>query len=291
MRVPFCIVDVFAEEKWAGNQLAVVHDAADLEGEAMQRIARETNFSETTFVTGERDGGFEVRIFTPSAEIPFAGHPTLGTAWVLRHELLPELRDHLVLQLGIGAVPVRFEQESEAEVAWMSPGAPELGRTLEAAPLAEVLDVEADDLHPDLPVREARIGIPFTLVPLRRLDAVRKARFRLERYEALEKKDVPPMFFVFCIEAEDSRNQIHARMFAPSAGVPEDPATGSANACLAAYLLEHQVLGEGPVRVRVEQGVEMGRPSLLRLRASREGGAVRVEVGGRVFLSARGELV
>lgn len=291
MRHPFSIVDVFAEEKWAGNQLAVVHDAADLSVEAMQRIARETNFSETTFMTGERDGGFEVRIFTPTSEIPFAGHPTLGTAWVLRHELLAEPRDCVRLHLGIGEVPVRFEQESDAEVAWMSPGAPELGRVLEGAPLADVLDVDAGQLHPDLPAREVRIGIPFTLVPLRGLAAVRRARFLTERYESLEQRDVPPMFFVFCPEAEDPHNQLHARMFAPSAGVPEDPATGSANACLAAYLLEQRGPGGGPLLARVEQGVEMGRPSLLRLRARRDRGQVRVEVGGRVFLSARGELV
>jgi trans-2,3-dihydro-3-hydroxyanthranilate isomerase len=290
MRQPFWIVDVFAEEKWAGNQLAVVCDAGGLKDEVMQRIARETNFSETTFVTGERDGGFEVRIFTPSDEIPFAGHPTLGTAWVLRHERLAEPTERVLLHLGIGEVPVRFEQESELEVAWMEPGAPELGRTLDGGPLAEVLGVGADDLHPDLPVREVRIGIPFTFVPLRGLGAVRRARFLAERYERLAHEDVPPMFFVFCPEAEGPGNQIHARMFAPTAGVPEDPATGSANACLAAYLLEHRVLGDGPVRARVEQGVEMGRPSLLRLRASREEGRVRVEVGGRVFLSARGEL-
>lgn len=291
MRYPFWIVDVFAEDKWAGNQLAVVGEAGDLHAAQMQSIARETNFSETTFVTGERDGGFEVRIFTPRSEIPFAGHPTLGTAWVLRHELLAEPRDRVVLHLGIGEVPVRFEQESESEVVWMDPGAPELARVLEADRFAEILDVDVDDLHPDLPAREVRIGISFTLVPLRRAEAVRKARFRLERFEALREKDFPPMFFVFAPEAEDPRNQIHARMFAPSAGVHEDPATGSANACLAAYLLEHRVLGEGPVRARVEQGVEMGRPSLLRLRASRGGDGVLVEVGGRVFLSVRGELV
>jgi trans-2,3-dihydro-3-hydroxyanthranilate isomerase len=288
MRQPFWIVDVFAEEKWAGNQLAVVCDAAGLKDEVMQRIARETNFSETTFVTGERDGGFEVRIFTPTKEIPFAGHPTLGTAWVLRHERLAEPREQIVLHLGIGAVPVSFEQESEVEVVWMNPGAPELGRTLEGEPIVEMLGLEPGDLHPRLPLQEARIGIPFILVPLRGLGAAARARVRSERIGGLVNEDVG--FFVFCPEAEDPINQIHARMFFPTAGVPEDPATGSANACLAAYLLEHRVLGDGPVRARVEQGVEMGRPSLLRLRASREGGRVRVEVGGRVFLSARGEL-
>jgi trans-2,3-dihydro-3-hydroxyanthranilate isomerase len=291
MRQPFCIVDVFAEEKWAGNQLAVVHDAADLPPDAMQRIARETNFSETTFVTAERDGGFEVRIFTPVAEIPFAGHPTLGTAWVLRHEVMAEPRDQIVLHLGIGEVPVRFEQEAEGEVAWMEPGEPELGVRFDGGPIASVLGLDPEDLHPRLPVQEARIGIPFTLLPLQNLQAVRAAQFRLDRYEALEKKEFPPQFFLFCLDAEDARNQIHARMFASTVGVPEDPATGSANSCLAAYLLEHGVLGEGPVRARVEQGVEMGRPSLLRLHARREGDEVRVEVGGRVFLSARGELV
>ncbi len=291
VRQPFCIVDVFAEEKWAGNQLAVVLDAGGLDDRSMQRIARETNFSETTFVVGERAGGFEVRIFTPAAEIPFAGHPTLGTAWVLRHERLAEPAERVALQLGIGEVPVRFEQQGDVELGWLDPGAPELGGELDAAPLAEVLGLDAADLHPELPAREVRIGIPFTFVPLRGLDAVRRARFSLERYEASTAAAAPPMFFVFSTETDDPDNQVHARMFAPGAGVPEDPATGSANACLAAYLLEHRVLGEGAVRARVEQGVEMGRPSLLRLRAEQGPSGIRVEVGGRVFLSARGELL
>jgi trans-2,3-dihydro-3-hydroxyanthranilate isomerase len=290
----FYIVDVFAEEKYAGNPLGVVVDAAGIPSEQMQRIALEMNYSETTFISGaaERDGGWDVRIFTPVAEIPFAGHPTLGTATVIREELLDEPADRVVLHLGIGDVPVTFDDADGPGVqAWMLPPSPQFGPTLSADLVAPILGLDPEEIDPRFPIQQLSTGIAITLVPLRSLDAVKRASYRLEAVRGLDEAEAVRLLFLFCAETEHPENQIHARMFAPLDGVPEDPATGSANACLAAYLVAHRYLAEDRVRARVEQGYEMGRPSLLRIRAHEEGGTIRVRVGGRVIFVARGELL
>jgi trans-2,3-dihydro-3-hydroxyanthranilate isomerase len=290
------IVDVFAEEKWVGNQLAVVADIEGLDTATMQRVAREMNYSETTFIESDRarDAAWPVRIFTPTAELPFAGHPTLGTAVVIRQELCgkPEPEAELVLALGVGNVPVRFEaDEGPGTLAWMEPPTPELGPSFPRDLGARLLGLDAGDIDPDHPVERASVGISFLMVPVRSLDAVRRARYRAELLPELRERGAPSAVFVFAPETCSPENQIHARMFGPEEGVAEDPATGSANTCLGAWLLEHAWLGPGEVNVRVEQGYEIGRPSLLRVSARHEVGRVRVSVGGRVIFSARGELL
>lgn len=288
------IVDVFAEARYAGNQLAVIVDAGDLTTAEMQQIARETNFSETTFLTSTapHDGGYAVRIFTPGAELPFAGHPTLGTAWVIRNFVASPPPSEVTLQLGVGPTPVRFAPRPDgAELAWMRPRYPTFGRRFDRAPFAELLGLEPDDCDPRFPVEEVSIGVDFTFVPLKTLAAVRRARFRMDRYEQLAGLGLPPAIFLFCPEAESPAHQIHARMFAGALGVGEDPATGSANAGLAAWILRHGYLEGDSLDVRVEQGYEIGRPSLLYLRAERRGEQAEIEVGGRVLLSLTGELV
>jgi len=293
----FCIVDVFAEVKYAGNPLAVVLDGADIPSEQMQRIALEMNYSETTFITGagERDGGWDVRIFTPATEIPFAGHPTLGTAAVIRRELLGRPAERIVLHLGVGDVPVSFDAADPSDAngvqARMVAPVPQLGPTHPPERVARVLGLDPAEIDARFPVQEVSIGIAITLVPLRSLDAVKRALYRTEVVRSLEQADFARLLFFFCAETEHPENQIHARMFAPLDGVPEDPATGSANACLAAYLVTHGYFGPGPLEARVEQGYEMGRPSLLHIAGREEGGAIRVEVGGRVIPVARGELL
>jgi trans-2,3-dihydro-3-hydroxyanthranilate isomerase len=289
---PIYIVDVFAEERYAGNPLAVVTGAGDLESHTMQRIARETNFSETTFVTHEapRDGAWDVRIFTPQAEIPFAGHPTLGTAWVLRHELARGAGAHVVLRLGVGEVAVRFGEEAGRELLWMRAPTPSLGPVHAREPVAELLDLVPEELDPRLPVQEVSAGLDFTFVPVRSLASLARARVRVDRLERAEKLDFPPFFYLVCAESHPSGGDLAVRFFAPTVGVPEDPATGSACACLGAYLLEHRVLGRGAVDVRVAQGEAIGRPSLLWLRAERGEGTSRIDVGGRVVPTVRGEL-
>jgi trans-2,3-dihydro-3-hydroxyanthranilate isomerase len=289
----FHIVDVFAEEKYAGNQLAVVPAAGNLSPAIMQQIANEMHFSETTFITATTVPGavWKVRIFTPATEVPFAGHPTLGTAWVIRHELLGTGVDSLTLDLPIGRVPVHFAPEPNGrEMVWMQPREPIFGDEFPASPIAAALGLGEDDIDRRAPVQAVSAGIPFALIPLRTLAAVRRARF--DRSAARRLADAHPRaWFLFAAETYDPANQLNARMFADDFGVPEDPATGSAAACLGAYLARHRYFGDTDIDVRIEQGFEIGRPSLLRVRAQAAVEGFQVQVGGRVIPVARGELL
>ncbi len=293
-RHPFHILDVFAEAKYAGNQLAVILNAADLSSEEMQRIARETNFSETTFVLSDeaREGGFDVRIFTPAAEVPFAGHPTIGTAWVIRRERMKPATDEVTLNLGVGPIRVTFETDAAGiERAFLHQVAPEFGEVFDAASVAGLFGLETGDIDERFPVQAVAMGIEFLMVPLRTMAALRRAKYSGERCAKLGIPDLPKLFHLFCPETHAPENDLCARMFGEAYGVPEDPATGSANACLAGYLLRHECLGPGPLDLRVEQGLEIGRPSLLLVRGRKEGNGMRISVGGRVIMTARGELV
>jgi trans-2,3-dihydro-3-hydroxyanthranilate isomerase len=289
MTHPFYIVDVFSESKYAGNQLAVVRHAVDLSTKEMQSIARETNFAETTFILSDepRNGGYDVRIFTPAAEIPFAGHPTLGTAFVIQREILGKEVPTLTLNLGVGPIPVTFH----GDILWMKQIAPTFGKMCSPAEVAPVLNLEPDDFDSRFPIQEVSTGLPFLLIPLKNLDAVRRARVNLDRLKDLIAPLEAKMLFLFSPETYHPENQINARMFGDEFGVTEDPATGSANGCLAGYLVKYQYLSTKSIDIRVEQGYEIKRPSLLLLRAAEQDGVIDVNVGGQVFFVARGELV
>jgi trans-2,3-dihydro-3-hydroxyanthranilate isomerase len=289
----FYILDVFAQEKYAGNQLAVIADAAKLSIKEMQQIANEMHFSETTFILSdqERNGGFDVRIFTPMTEVPFAGHPTLGTAYVIRQFIGPKKTNKVVLNLKVGQIPVVFEENSNGkEILWMTQAVPTFGKTFTIAQFAPILGIEALDFESKFPIQEVSTGLPFIVVALKTLDAVERAKVNLEARLKLLKEN-PSGILVFCPQSCNPENDLHARVFVDAFGVPEDPATGSGNGCLAAYLLEYKYYGGQEVDVRVEQGYEIDRPSLLRLKAQSENGNIRVQVGGQVLLVAKGELV
>lgn len=284
----FYIVDVFAEQKYAGNQLAVVRGTADLTDDRMQSIAAEMNYSETTFVLSdeERDGGYDVRIFTPEYEVPFAGHPTLGTAHVIGREIVGRSVERVTLNLKAGRIPVTL-----GEVSWMQQLPPAFGETLDPTRLSRVLGLARDDLGGRYPVQEVSTGLPAIVVPLNDLDALERCRVDREQYfelvEGMEAKNV----FVFCPEPHEEGNDLAARMFADYYGVPEDPATGSAAGCLGGYLVEHGYFGKDSIDVRLEQGYEIGRPSLLYLRAEKGEDEIGVSVDGKVQMVARGELL
>jgi trans-2,3-dihydro-3-hydroxyanthranilate isomerase len=283
----FYILDVFAEEKYAGNQLAVVRGGADLSEEVLQKIALEMNYSETTFVLSDEEtgGGYDVRIFTPGGEVPFAGHPTLGTAYVIRHEILAQPVDRIILNLKAGKVPVTF-----GDVIWMRQLAPTFGTTLDPTLTAQVLNLQTPDVDDRFPVQEVSTGLPALIVPLENLDSLQRCKVDWERY--LELAGPGKNLYVFCPESHaNGPGDLSARMFGNDLGVPEDPATGSAAGCLAGYLVEHRYLGTDPVNVRVEQGYEIRRPSLLYLQAEREGEGTSVHVGGKVQMVARGALI
>jgi trans-2,3-dihydro-3-hydroxyanthranilate isomerase len=283
----FYILDVFAEEKYAGNQLAVVRGGADLSEEVLQKIALEMNYSETTFVLSDEEtgGGYDVRIFTPGGEVPFAGHPTLGTAYVIRHEILAHPVDRIILNLKAGKIPVTF-----GDVIWMRQLAPTFGTTLDPTLTAQVLNLQTTDVDDRFPVQEVSTGLPALIVPLENLDSLQRCKVDWERY--LELAGPGKNLYVFCPESHaNGPGDLSARMFGNDLGVPEDPATGSAAGCLAGYLVEHRYLGTDPVNVRVEQGYEIRRPSLLYLQAEREGEETSVHVGGKVQMVARGVLI
>jgi trans-2,3-dihydro-3-hydroxyanthranilate isomerase len=281
----FYIVDVFAEERYAGNQLAVIRGGADLSDETLGKIALEMNYSETTFVlSDEESGGYDVRIFTPGAELPFAGHPTLGAAYVIRHEILAQPVDRITLNLKAGRIPVTF-----GDVLWMRQLPPTFGPTLDPAPTAQALNLEMMALDDRFPVQEVSTGLPAIIVPLENLDTLQRCQVDWERY--VELAGPGKNLYVFCPEPHaDGPGDLSARMFANDLGVPEDPATGSAAGCLAGYLVEHRYFGTDSIDVRVEQGYEIRRPSLLYLRAEKEGDETIVHVGCKVQMVAKGEL-
>jgi trans-2,3-dihydro-3-hydroxyanthranilate isomerase len=258
----------------------------------MQRIAREFGFSETTFVVSEPTADeVSVRIFTPAVELPFAGHPTLGTAWVVREQLAPARPSALVLALGVGRVPVAFEAEAGGnEVAWLTAPPITLGRTIAPERIAPALGLATAELATDLPVQHMLAGIEFVHVPLVSAAAVARARLDPSPFAALAAEGFPCHVYLFAPEVGVRGVDLHARMLLHDGTVREDPATGSATALLGAYLRAHGGYGER-FALRIAQGVEMGRPSLLRLEVTGPAAAATIRVGGRVLESARGELL
>lgn len=290
----FYIVDVFAEEKYAGNQLAVLRDTKSLTDIEMQKIAREMNFSETTFILSEepREGGYDVRIFTPKAELPFAGHPTLGTAFVIQQEIITNSVDKVILNLKVGQIPVELNYtDNRVDYLWMRQIAPTFGPTHEKEQFAEMLGLASDDISDQFPIQEVSTGVFCFIAPLKSLDAVKKARVSTEKFFKFIEQTQSKAVLVFSPETYDQGNDLNVRFFADYLGVPEDPATGSANGCLAAYLVKHKYFGKEEIDIRVEQGYEIERPSLLLLRAKNDSGEIEVNVGGKVILVADGEFV
>jgi trans-2,3-dihydro-3-hydroxyanthranilate isomerase len=286
----FYLVDVFAQEKFAGNQLAVFMDAGALPVEKMQQIANEMHFSETTFVTSrqKRSGGYDVRIFTPFNELPFAGHPTLGTAYIIKRFLASEGEREVVLNLKAGQIPVTFEKQTK-EVLWMKQLPPSFGKTFEAAQLAEVLQLTEADFDSRFPIQEVSTGMPFIIVPLKTLNAVKRASVNLTHLRKMA-DEVHGGILVFSPETVHVGNDLHVRVFVDLYGIPEDPATGSGNGCLAGYLSRYRYFGSDKVSAKVEQGYEIRRPSLLFLKAEAKDDGIQVEVGGQAFLIGHGQL-
>lgn len=277
MKKPFFITEVFAEAPYGGNQLATVMAAGDLPEAVFQPIARAFNFAETTFMMGgDASAGFDVRIFTPTTELPFAGHPTLGSAFLARREFAPEATQ-IDLNLGVGKITVTFGAD---DVIWMRQRAPEFGVVVAADEVAARLGTGVDSLHGELPCQLVSTGLEFVVAPVTSLMALRSL---------VPSPDLPWPVIAFCQEPYETGQHIAARMFASGLGVVEDAATGSANGCLAAYLARHRVLGDHDIDVRVGQGYEIDRPSQLYLRARDLEETFEVNVGGRVRLAAEGE--
>ncbi|HEY9692105.1 MAG TPA: PhzF family phenazine biosynthesis protein [Oculatellaceae cyanobacterium] len=289
----FFIVDVFAVDKYTGNQLAVFFDN-NLSDAEMQRIAKEMNYSETTFITSTemQDGGYNVRIFTPEQELPFAGHPTLGTAYIIQQEIIKQQVDSIILNLKIGQIPVTPHYiNDEIDILWMQQKQATFHRILEPEALAPVLNLNIEEIDHKFPIQEVSTGVPFIIVPIKNHAALKQIKVNKDKYFELIEKTEAKALLVFCPETNHQENDLSVRMFADYLGVPEDPATGSANGCLAGYLVEHSYFGKEIIDIRVEQGYEIGRPSLLLLKAEKQADQIKVEVGGKVVMVAKGEFV
>ena len=291
MRYDYLTCDVFTDRHFGGNPLAVLPDAAGLETAAMQAIAAEFNYSETTFVLPPSDPGHlaRVRIFTPRAEMPFAGHPTVGTALVLVWLGRTPPSGEFVLEEQAGPVPVRLKRDDADAMSaeFRAPSAPTHGPPIDAGGIANSLGLTLDDLVTDsgLP-RAASCGAPFLLVEL-------AGRAALARASLTGVAGLPAVAAegVFLFARDGGEVDLRARMFAPGHGIPEDPATGSAAAALAGFLAGRPGLADGWHGWKIAQGVEMGRPSLIRTRARRQDGQVtEVRVGGGAVPVAKGTI-
>ncbi len=290
MELTYYTLDVFTDRIFGGNPLAVVVDPPELSSELMQRITREFNYSETVFVLPpSRPGAHRrVRIFTPGRELPFAGHPTIGTALLLA-ELGAGSGGEIVLEEPVGNVRVTISRSASgpAYAELTVPGKPEL-RKLATAPavIASVVGVSPGELAvPAEGLTAASCGVPFVMVPVRSPAALAGAEASTAKWQEHLADQWARELYLFCEE----RDGIRARMFAPGMGIPEDPATGAAAAALAAYLAAQHPDGE--YRRTIQQGVEMGRPSSLQISWEKQGGEIRaVRVGGTAVRVAAGTL-
>ena len=276
MRIPFRLVDVFADAPFGGNQLCVVPETpADLDSATMQALALEIGFSETTFVTAVHPDGYDVRIFTPEDELPFAGHPTLGTAFTMARE--GRIPTDAVQRCGAGDIPVQIDVA--AGMASMRQLSPEVGREVDdRLAVAAAAGLEPEELVDSLPIVPISTGIPHTMVPVRDDEALRHAVRDDRRCADVCARADAESLYLFAIRGD---GDVRARMFDKGAMIGEDPATGSAAGPLGAYLAVHGLI-ETPGSVVVAQGEQVGRPSFLRVSVDRDGDRWVVDVAGGV---------
>jgi len=283
-------VDVFTKNRLEGNALAVVTDATGLIDEEMQALSKETNLSETTFVfprdaATEKSRGVRVRIFTVAEELPFAGHPTLGTAFVLRGGSgTPEI----LLDLNVGSVPVCYEDTpGQPSFGEMRQRDPEFGARHDAETIARVTGLALKDIDTSVPIESVSTGLSYTIVPIKSLAALQNLRIDLHAGAEYLQKSGGKFFYFVSRETLNPAARLHARMLFYNG---EDPATGSAGGCAAAWMAAHAIAAPNE-RVMIEQGVEMKRPSEIFVRANRDAGVVNnVRVGGNCIEVMRGEV-
>jgi trans-2,3-dihydro-3-hydroxyanthranilate isomerase len=289
----FYIVDVFAEKKYGGNQLAVIKVSDKLSTEEMQSIAFEFNFSETTFIISEDNNNhlYDVRIFTPREEIPFAGHPTLGTSFIIQHEILKKKVFEISLNLKAGKIPVELVYKNdELDILWMKQLEPTFGEVYSIDIISKILGINKNEIDDNFPIQAVSTGLPGIIVPLKTLDSVKKSRINKELYFDFIKDKEAKSIFIFAPETYSKENNINVRDFGDYYGIPEDPSTGSINGCLAGYLVKHSYFGKDNINIRVEQGYEINRPSLLYLKSYIDKGSINIFVGGRVIKIGEGFL-
>ena len=283
----YYITDVFSVGKYSGNQLATFILDQEIETETMQKIAQEVNYSETTFLNPEKQkyGRYEVRIFTPKAEVDFAGHPTLGTAYILKEFIEAKSKRVIKLNLKVGEIDVELKNH----MYWMKQVQPEFGDAVDPKLVAEMLNLELKDIDQDFPVQGVTTGLPFTIVPLMNKVALLKSRLNMDVYNEYIKTTWAKGIMLFCRGGYTALQDLSTRVFVPWLGITEDPATGSSTGCLAAWLLKNKFYGTSFINIACGQGYEINRPSELHIEASIEKGNYDINVGGDVEFIAQGE--
>ena len=292
----YYICDVFTDSRFSGNQLAVIPKASGLNDKQMQKIAREFNFSETTFVF-PTDSSFNrnVRIFTPYEELPFAGHPNIGTAFILANDPdSKDIRAPAILKFDELAGPVEvkifYDEKNALTCELKAPERFSFGKSVSVSEIAEILSLDESDINVNthMPI-EASVGLKFTIINLNSIDALRRVSINPLKLNAL--KDFEVSTSVHCYYLDKNTQSINARMFAPDLGVREDPATGSANCALAGLLGHLEEIEAGAFSWAINQGIEMGRPSRLNARVLKAGGEVTdVWIAGNSILVSEGEI-
>jgi trans-2,3-dihydro-3-hydroxyanthranilate isomerase len=298
MPLSYLHYDVFTNDPLAGNQLAVFPEVRGLNTARMQRIAREMNFSESTFIFAPEQPGTDVRmrIFTPYVEMPMAGHPTIGSTFALAHTgVIPYGAHRFVFGLNVGPTPVDLEwKDSVLAFAWMTQLRPTFGPPIEArAAVAAAIGLSENDLVPDLPVQEITCGTPFVFVALRDRGTVDRASGDLASFKKLPHGVAQMPIFLFAVDPDSSGASVYSRMFAPDFGIIEDPATGGASGPLGCFLVQHGLVsGQAAKEIVSYQGVAMGRPSRIHIAIGGRPNAITdVKVGGEAVLVGRGEIV
>jgi trans-2,3-dihydro-3-hydroxyanthranilate isomerase len=293
----YVTLDVFTDRPFGGNQLAVFLDATGIPESALLDITREFNYSETTFCYPPTDKAntARVRIFTPGAEVPFAGHPTVGTAIALHAKRAQGSFDSkLVLEEGVGPVPVIVRADGAAPFAQFSVAKlPELGPPVPTRnTLADILSIDSDDIVSGSSAPQAiSCGLPFLMVGVKSLKALGRARVSFDKWDTTMRSSWAPDLFVFAADTDSGPTNYRARCFVPSMSVPEDPATGSANACFAGFLAARSPERTGTLTWTVMQGVEMGRPSRIEIEADKLDGVISaIRVGGHAVFMMEGTI-
>jgi trans-2,3-dihydro-3-hydroxyanthranilate isomerase len=292
----YVTLDVFTDRPFGGNQLAVFPDATGIPEDQLLAITREFNYSETTFCYPPRDPAHaaRVRIFTPGSEVPFAGHPTVGTAIALHARgSTPDAEATLVLEEGVGPISVTVRPGAASFAQFSVAKLPETGPPVPTRnTLAAILSISTDDVIGGTSAPQAvSCGLPFLIVGVKSLKALAAARVHLDKWDETLRSAWAKDLFVYAVDADSGANHYRARCFVPGFGVPEDPATGSANACFAGFLAARAAEREGTLRWTVAQGVEMGRPSRIEIEADKKNGAVTaIRVGGNAVLVMEGQL-
>ncbi|MFB0509100.1 MAG: PhzF family phenazine biosynthesis protein [bacterium] len=289
MKKECLFLDVFTDKPYSGNQLAVFPDATGLTSEQMQKLANEINYSETTFILASKDASadFEMRIFSVQLELPFAGHPTLGTAYAIMNllDIWQKKKDKLRLKTKVGIIPLAKEDDN----IWMQQNEPEFFKQYKnKKEIADLVNLLPEDISEKYPVEEVSTGNKMLIIPIKNLAAIKRANGNMNNIKAFQPKDSPVGPYLFTLESVNPSAKIHTRFFAPHIGVIEDAATGSAAGPLTGYLLKHKIFGKSFL-IENEQGIEMNRPSKILLQGEIKENKYIVKIGGKAVYVGKAE--